>query len=71
MKTIRIPIIAATIYLLVYTIATYAGVSPFLIFAMFAFSPVVVVWMAYRIIRYGTYAGKELTDEWGYEDFEP
>ena len=71
MKTIRIPIIAATIYLLVYTIATYAGVSTFLIFAMFAFSPVVVMWMALRILKNGTYTGKELTEEWGYEDFEP
>ena len=70
MKTIRISVIAAAIYLLVYIIATYAGVSTFLIFAMFAFSPMVVIWMAYRILSQKSYSGNKLTEDWGYEDFE-
>jgi len=37
---------------------------------LFAISPVLVVWMVYSVLRYGTYIGRELKpgEEWGYED---
>ena len=41
-----------------------------LIWSMFLFSPVLVAWMVYTVIKYGKYSGKELDEgeEWGYED---
>jgi len=37
---------------------------------MFSISPFLVVWMAYTIIRYGPYNGRELKEdeEYGYQD---
>ncbi|MDB5119279.1 MAG: hypothetical protein JWN56_497 [Sphingobacteriales bacterium] len=39
---------------------------------MFLFSPLVVLYMVYSVIRYGKYTGKELmeNEEWGYEDMD-
>lgn len=37
---------------------------------MFLFSPIVILWLAYMIIKNGEYTGSELgpEEEWGYED---
>ena len=37
---------------------------------MFFLSPILLVSLAYSIIRYGKYSGKELDEnqEWGYQD---
>lgn len=37
---------------------------------MFLFSPFLIIWMVYTVLRYGEYTGRELEDdeEWGYED---
>jgi len=37
---------------------------------IFSISPFFLLWMAYTILRFGTYNGKELTpdEEWGYQD---
>jgi hypothetical protein len=37
---------------------------------IFSISLVLLLWMAYTIIRFGTYNGKELNsdEEWGYQD---
>lgn len=39
---------------------------------MFLFSPVVLVWLVYTVIRYGSYKGPELgeKEEFGYQDRE-
>ena len=39
---------------------------------MFMLSPLLILWMAYTIIRYGKYTGRELVEgeEWAYEDKE-
>jgi len=42
---------------------------PFIYF-IFGVSPFLLIWVAYTIIRYGKYDGKELAEdeEWGYQD---
>ena len=63
-------ITTASLYLLLYLIFIFYSASPSLVMLMFAFSPLLIIWMAYIIIRYGTYTGEELkeNEEWGYED---
>ncbi len=62
-------IAAASLYLLVFLILVW-GNYPTGAAWMFFFSPVVILWMAYTIIRHGIYTGTELEadEEWGYED---
>jgi hypothetical protein len=58
-----------TAYLVLYYILFHAGAAETIITAMFAASPVLVVWMALTIIKHGKYTGAELgEDEWGYQD---
>lgn len=71
MKNIKFPILAVTIFLLVYQISPYLGAKPNLIAILFALSPFIVVWMVVKILRKGEYNGKELNGEWGYDDYEP
>jgi len=60
----------ATVYLLVYTLLFNLGVSFDVLSVMFLLSPFIVIWMAYTIIRYGKYDGRQLeeNEEWGYQD---
>lgn len=62
--------ILVTVYLVVYTILHQLGASLLLLSSMFALSPFLVVWMAYTILRFGKFEGKELEEdeEWGYSD---
>lgn len=55
------------VYLLVLQLAYYQ-----LTWSLFLFSPFIILYVAYSVIRYGKYSGKELEDdeEWGYEDFD-
>jgi len=60
---------AVSIYLLIFLISVSYGAINLASF-LFLFSPLLVLWMVYTVIRYGVYTGKELADdeEWGYED---
>ena len=71
MKNIKFPIIAASLFLLIYQILPYVGAKTIFIVAMFVLSPFVVIWMVIRVLKDGEYKGKELKDEWGYEDYDP
>lgn len=59
-----------TLYLIVYRFLHQAGASLQVLGIMFLFSPFLVVWMAYTILRYAPYNGKDLEEgeEWGYAD---
>lgn len=39
-------------------------------YSIFAISPVLLIWLAYTVIRFGVYKGKEFeeNEEWGYQD---
>jgi hypothetical protein len=56
--------------LLVYCILVGFNISLPVAFFIFSISPFLVAWLAYTIIRFGSYEGKEFAkdEEWGYQD---
>lgn len=59
-----------SVYLLIYLIVIVGGYSLRLALLMFSVSPVLLAWMFYIVIRYGSYKGRELKEdeEWAYLD---
>ncbi|MGZ4049341.1 MAG: hypothetical protein ACXVNN_08255 [Bacteroidia bacterium] len=53
MKKVPFVITIATLYALFFQIAPYIGVPDQIIFGMFLFSPCVILYMAYVILKYG------------------
>jgi len=72
MKKFKIAIIFATVYLLVYVLLIQINFDYAFIFIMFSFSPVVLVYMVYQILKNGRYLGKELgaNEAYGYQDVD-
>lgn len=67
MEKIRIPLLVATFYLLVYTLFAALPIHLAIPLALFSLSPLVVIWMVYRVLKDGE--ASELTfDEAFYED---
>lgn len=62
-------VLFSSIYFLVFLVALPLGWSQ-LTWSLFLFSPLLLVCLAYSVIRFGHYHGKELEEgeEWGYED---
>lgn len=68
----RFAIVISTLYLLTYSLMAQAEIDYRIIYSMFACSPVIVIWLAYCILKFGEYNGRELgNDEWGYQDHQP
>ena len=68
---LRNPIFAAilsTCYLLIYIYLLDKHWD--IAFTMFIFSPIVITWLVYTILKYGKYSGRPLkvNEEYGYED---
>lgn len=59
-----------SIILLVYCVLVGFNISLPVAFFIFSISPFLVAWLAYTIIRFGIYEGKEFPEdeEWGYQD---
>ncbi len=71
MKNVRFPIFFATLYLLIYTVGANMGwLSTAVVATLWLLSPVVVGWMAYRILKYGV-PSDHTFDERFYEDYKP
>lgn len=70
MKNYKFSTIFVTLYLIVYTILLRLEVSLSIPLFMFSLSPLLVAWMAYTILKYAPYNGRELkeNEEWGYGD---
>jgi hypothetical protein len=70
MKNYKVATIFATTYLVVYTVMHQLGAPLEILAYMFILSPLIVGWMAYTIIRYAPFDGRELdeNEEWGYSD---
>lgn len=67
MEKIRTPLLVATFYLLVYTLSAALPIHLAIPLALFSLSPVVVIWMVYRVLKDGE--ASELTfEEAFYED---
>lgn len=59
----------ATVYLLVYCVLLQFNHTRNFGIGMFLFSPVLMGWTAYTVLKYGKYNGPELGDEeFGYQD---
>jgi len=65
-----IPVIISSAVLLLYCWLVLSGNRSSLTNLLFFLSPVLLVWIAYTILRHGKFEGKELGDqeEWGYAD---
>lgn len=63
-------VFVTTFYLILYYILFNFQAPTSVIATMFIFAPFLVAWMAYTILRYGEFKGKELeeNEEWGYSD---
>ena len=69
MKTDILSIIFASLYLLTYTFLTGIAETQYFAFLMFVCSPLIVITMAYVVLRKGKYTGRELNEEEsGYAD---
>lgn len=67
MENIRFPIIATTLYLLIYTLTMMAVPFAPLPWFLFGLSPLPVIWMVYRVLRFGVPSGRTFTDSF-YDD---
>jgi hypothetical protein len=66
----RIPVLVVSGILILYMLLMVARDSSRLPYIIFAISPLLIIWLAYNVIRHGEYKGKELEEgeEWGYTD---
>lgn len=67
----KFSVILVTAYLLVYAIFLTVGNDRLILIARYQllFSPLLLGWMVYTVIRYGTFSGRELKEgeEYGYD----
>lgn len=67
MRSGLLPVFLATAYLIAYCILI--RVEPGIAMILFLFSPLVLCWMVYAVLKYAQYKGRELGDEeYGYQD---
>lgn len=69
MEKIKSPIIFASSFWLFYQLSPYIGFSDNFIITMYILSPLVVLWMAYRILKDGAPSGRSF-DEYFYDDID-
>ncbi len=69
MQPVKLPLLISTLYLLLHTIAPFLGIPDVVIIASWALSPLLVVWMVYRVLKDG-FASTQTFDEHFYEDVE-
>lgn len=65
-----IPVLIVSGLLLVYILLVFRGKAPGFAAFIFTFSPLLVIWLVYSVIRHGEYKGRELKsdEEFGYTD---
>lgn len=69
MRPILIPVALATAYLFVYSYMVFANIYLWIALWMFVFSPAVVLWMVYKILKNGIPSTRTF-DDYFYEDME-
>lgn len=67
MDKIKFPVITASLFLLVYTMGSVMGMPYPLVAGMFSISPIVVIWMVYRVLKDADPSQKTFSNYW-YED---
>jgi hypothetical protein len=69
MKNYKISIAIVTTYLFMFAALSRTNVDIGVMLTLFSFSPFLLIWMVYSILKYGKHSGKTLDNrEWGYED---
>lgn len=65
-----IPALIVSSLLLVYCLLVFWGKASGFAAFIFTFSPLLVIWLVYSVIRHGEYKGRELEsdEEFGYTD---
>jgi hypothetical protein len=62
-------VITISVILIVYCVLLNTNAPLSLSYFIFSISPVLFLWLIYTVLRFGTYAGKDLDEEeWGYQD---
>jgi len=62
-------VIVVSIVLLVYCVLLNTNAPRSISYFIFSVSPFLILWLAYTILRFGVYEGKDLDEEeWGYQD---
>jgi uncharacterized membrane protein len=67
MKTAMFPVILVTIFLVAYVLIAASGVSYFLTALLFIISPILVIWMVFRVLKSPNTSHKTFNDHF-YED---
>jgi ABC-type Na+ efflux pump permease subunit len=68
MKGIRFPVLFVTIFLFVYVAFAYFSLDA-IVMTMFSISPFLVIWMVYRVLKYGKPSGRTFSEHF-YDDEE-
>jgi len=68
MKNYLIPVLIVTGYLLVYVVAIGVELHIRLILFMFSISPILILWMVYRVLTANVRVDHTFDEKW-YEDF--
>ena len=71
MNRSSLAVLSSSLYLLLFLVVLQTGYYH-LTWILFLFSPLVLLYLVYSVLRYGEYTGTELTEdqEWGYEDVD-
>jgi Flp pilus assembly protein TadB len=68
MKGSWFPIMSVTVFLMAYVVLAYYSFENIVV-AMFIISPFLVIWMVYRVLRYGKPSGRTFS-EYFYDDVD-
>jgi hypothetical protein len=71
MNRATLSVFLSSLYFLLFLVSLNLGYER-LTWALFLFSPLLLLYLVYSVIRHGQYNGKELAEdeEWGYEDLD-
>lgn len=69
MKNVKIVVTVATLYLIIFNILLYTGVAKQLVFLMLTFSPFVLIYMVYVILKYGKSSNYTFEEKF-YDDWD-
>ena len=69
MKNVPIIINLVTLYALIFQVAVLINLSEKIVYILFFISPLLVIYMAYVVLKYGTPSGHQFNDRF-YDDWD-
>lgn len=70
MQHIKTPVYALTVYLLIYAVSYQIGLPYPVTALMFAFSPVLIIWLVISVLKKGVPSGRTFEEGYFYDDVE-